>query len=117
MPHTDTINNRKKMNAKQWAITGLVAGSVTDITTTIVGMEVYGLSEFNAVARTLMDSYGYAGMLPLTVLMFAVVLGGAWVMERTNQYGRQGAVVAISLVAMGKIGVSAWNVLLMATTL
>jgi len=90
--------------------------AVADVTTTIIGIEYAGLSEFNALVAPLMDQYGYIALLPLSLWFIAVALGGAWVIQRRNsEYGKVGGVAAIYCCAAVKLLAASWNSVLIAS--
>jgi uncharacterized membrane protein len=102
--------------SKRLATAVLILAAVADVTTTIIGIEYAGLSEFNALVAPLMDSYGYVALVPLSVWFIAVALIGAWVIQhRSSEYGKVGGVAAIYCCAAVKLLAAGWNSYLIAS--
>jgi uncharacterized membrane protein len=97
--------------AALWA-TGVLFFGVGDLLTTVVGLQVGGVIERNALPALLIEQYGFAAMLGLKLL----ALGGCFALWRVaRRPHRLGVPLGLALLG---VAVTLWNLgVLLAVTL
>jgi hypothetical protein len=88
--------------AALWA-TGILCFGVGDLLTTVLGLQVDGVTERNAVPAVLIEQYGFAAMVGLKLLAF----GGCYVLWRVaRRPHRLGVPLGLALLG---VAVTLWN--------